>query len=80
MVQTFPAQSFQSIGNLILVSEALNNRLANRSFDAKRQILEAESELWVDPIILSASQWGSEEIEARARKLAEDAYDAVWTL
>jgi hypothetical protein len=75
-----PPPAIQSIGNLILVSESLNNRLANRNFEAKRQVLANEAELWVDPIILEATEWGSEEIEARARKLAQDSYDVVWTL
>lgn len=75
-----PSASIQSIGNLILVSEALNNLLANKGFAEKRRILEQQSELWVDPIIVDAETWNAAQIEARARKLAEDAYDLVWTL
>ncbi len=75
-----PGRSVQSIGNLILVSEALNNRLANKAFAEKQRILAAESELWVDPLILEASDWGPEEITNRAQELAENAFDRIWTV
>lgn len=68
------------IGNLIFVSESLNHRLANASFEKKQDILRTQSELWVDPFILEAESWGDEEIRTRTRKLAEEAYDSVWSI
>ncbi len=66
-----------SIGNLIVVDQALNNKLANKSFTDKKKILE-NANIWVDPIILNATSWGSVEIESRARSLASEAYNKVW--
>jgi uncharacterized protein with ParB-like and HNH nuclease domain len=68
-----------SIGNLILVNQPLNNELSNKSFLEKVQLLRA-AKVWVDPVILSAGNWGRAEIESRTRLLAKDAYDTVWRL
>jgi hypothetical protein len=68
-----------SIGNLILVNQTLNNELANKSFAEKVQILKGAN-VWVDPIILKAKNWGPAEIESRTTLLSEDAYKNVWSL
>jgi uncharacterized protein with ParB-like and HNH nuclease domain len=68
-----------SIGNLIVVDQALNNKLANKSFNDKKKILE-KANIWVDPVILKAASWGVLEIEARARSLADEAYNKVWKI
>jgi hypothetical protein len=68
-----------SIGNLILVNQSLNNSLANKPFPEKIQILK-KAQVWVDPVVLSASSWGSVEIASRAKLLAEDSYNHVWTI
>jgi hypothetical protein len=73
-----PAQ-VASIGNLILVNQTLNNKLDNKSFSEKVQILE-DAHVWVDPVVLNAKDWGSAEIDARTRLLAKDAYENVWPL
>jgi uncharacterized protein with ParB-like and HNH nuclease domain len=68
-----------SIGNLILVNQALNNRLANKSFPEKVLILK-DANVWVDPVILNAKDWGAVEIEGRTKLLAQEAYRNVWPL
>jgi uncharacterized protein with ParB-like and HNH nuclease domain len=73
------AEQVASIGNLILLNQDLNNKLANKSFSDKVALL-ANSHVWLDPIISSAKQWGSEEIEKRTKLLAEDAYEKVWAV
>ena len=72
-------QQVASIGNLILVNQALNNDLANKSFTEKVKILRAAG-VWVDPVILNATSWGATEIENRTKLLAQDAYQNVWSL
>ena len=61
------------------VAQALNNKLSNKSFADKKKILESAN-IWVDPVILKATSWGSTEIESRARSLAAEAYNKVWKL
>jgi len=73
------ADEVACIGNLILVNQTLNNKLANKSVAEKVQILK-QANVWVDPVVLSATTWNAQSIEARARLLAKDAYDNVWGL
>jgi uncharacterized protein with ParB-like and HNH nuclease domain len=68
-----------SIGNLILVTEELNNKLANKTFAQKKSILET-SGVWVDKSILDANTWGWVEIEGRSKLLADEAFNRVWGL
>lgn len=73
------AEQVASIGNLILLSQELNNKLANKGFPEKVAILK-NSHVWLDPVILAADQWGPEEVENRTKVLAQNAYDKVWAL
>ena len=68
-----------SIGNLILVCQPLNNKLANKPFPEKVQVLK-DANVWVDPVILQAKDWTVAEIQNRARLLARNAYKTVWSL
>jgi len=68
-----------SIGNLILVDQTLNNKLANKSFLEKVEVLKS-AHVWVDPVVLNAKDWSAAEIASRAKLLAQDAYNNVWTL
>ena len=61
-----PDEQVASIGNLILVGQGFNDKLANKSFPEKLQLLK-DANVWVDPIILKAKKWGSVEIERRRR-------------
>ncbi len=73
------AENVASIGNLILVTEKLNNKLANKTFPEKRAILRS-AKVWVDDVTLKAQSWGVSEIQERARLLADEAYNKVWKL
>jgi len=67
------------MGNLLLVTEVMNQQLENKPFSAKLPILK-KAKSWVDPSVLSATQWGETEIETRTLDLAALAYDNVWKL
>ena len=64
-------------GNLILVSQELNGRLANRPITEKLQILR-EANYPLDPVLRDAVKFDSEEIERRTDYLAEEAFNRVW--
>lgn len=66
-------------GNLILVPEGLNDKLADKSFAEKKAIL-AEAGYEVPVEIDEASEWGKEQIEARTLSMAEVAYNHVWRI
>jgi hypothetical protein len=65
---------FGSIGNLILVSEPLNTKLKNSSFQQKKKLLR-EAGYPMDPILAKAKKWGSEQIKARTQALASLVFD-----
>ena len=67
------------IGNLVLVNEAMNNQLSNKSFPEKKRIL-LRSLAWKDQSLSSASSWGKKEIETRSKALARVAYEQVWAI
>jgi uncharacterized protein with ParB-like and HNH nuclease domain len=68
-----------SVGNLIVVTEELNNKLANKTFAQKKAILHA-SNVWVDSVILGAGEWGWEQIQNRSKLLADEAFNSTWKL
>lgn len=74
-----PPGDVARLGNLLLVTQDLNEALADKAFATKQQILRSDRAN-VDNEILNASQWGSTEIVRRTKKLARRAYEEVWRL
>lgn len=66
------------IGNLIFVSETLNNRLGNKSFAAKKKIIAAAKGEWIPPDVVAAKRWGRDAIGRRTEAMALDARTKVW--
>jgi hypothetical protein len=67
------------LGNLLLVSTELNEKLKNKPFKEKKQIL-AENGFKLPPEMVAASDWGAKEIAKRTEILATRAYQDVWKL
>jgi hypothetical protein len=65
------------VGNLLLVTQKLNEDLADKSFGEKQTALKGQP--GVDSEILSADQWERDEIVSRTKRLARRAYNDVWT-
>jgi len=72
------SETIASIGNLISVSETLQDKLGNKRFVEKQKILAKQSEVWVPPAVATAKQWGRQAIEKRSLAMAEECYDSVW--
>lgn len=72
-------EQIANIGNLVLVSRTLNEKLGDKSFSKKLPILAAQKKVWVDPDVTAAKAWGKAQIEARAKRMAQLAYEQVWT-
>jgi hypothetical protein len=66
------------LGNLILVSEDLNNQLANKLFGEKKKILEAKGLLPAH--LASASTWTAKDISDRTIAMAEQAHKKIWKI
>ena len=67
------------IGNLILVDQTLNNKLANKNFAEKIAILK-KANVWIDKIVLNSAAWGAKEIQERGKLLSHEGYNKVWPL
>jgi len=66
------------LGNLILVSEDLNNQLANKSFADKKKILQAKG--FLPSHLSAASVWGAKDINERTIAMAEHAHRKIWKI
>jgi hypothetical protein len=68
-----------TMGNLVLVPQGLNNRLANKPFDAKRAELQ-EAGVPLDPLIQRARRWSDNEVRRRTLLLAERGQKEVFAV
>jgi hypothetical protein len=76
--QSEPTPWMASIGNLVWVDEVLNHQLGTLPFDQKKPVLEKRAQSYDFADILKADEWRKVEVDARAVRLAEVAYDKVW--
>jgi len=67
------------LGNLILVSADLNERLSNKPFAEKKKILQA-SGVSLPPELAAASDWTPAHISGRTEQMAQRAYSSVWKI
>ena len=67
------------IGNLILVDEQTNNSLGTKSFIDKKKIL-TNANIFLDNVIISATDWTQAEIDARTNDIAAKAYSTVFSI
>lgn len=68
-----------SIGNLVFVTRETNEKLKNKNFKEKRDILAASGHEY-DSSILNAKKWGPTEIESRYLALSKIAYNEIWKI
>ena len=74
-----PLPSAGAFGNLLLLDEVANNKVANKPFSEKKKAYQAAS-VPMDTTLISATAWSKTEIEARTKTLAKLAYDKVFKL
>ena len=66
-------------GNLVLVSEELNKKLKNKPFKDKKRIMEDHG-YDLSAELAVASAWSKSDILDRTQRLAEEAYNSVWSI
>lgn len=69
-----------ALGNLLLVSEDVNNKLGDKTFAQKKAILAGLGSAYDIGGVLENNEWSDDQIANRTRLLAERAYDVVWKL
>ncbi len=67
------------LGNLILVSPEMNNKLGDKPFKEKRRILEAGN-YPLPREIASATDWTWQDIRKRTDRMAQEGYSIVWKI
>ncbi len=67
------------IGNLLLLSELENTRIANSDLHTKLTAYRAEH-VPLDPVLKNATRWTEAEVSARTLELAKLAYNDVFTV
>jgi Protein of unknown function DUF262/Protein of unknown function (DUF1524) len=65
------------VGNLILITEALNGKLENKPFKDKKKIL-IDNGFKLPVLIEQATGWTAAEIKQRTDSMAIEAYNTVW--
>lgn len=68
-----------SIGNLILVDEQTNNKLANKDFSQKKQILSSTN-IFLDSVLTTQNHLSPTEISDRTELIASLAYNEVFKI
>ena len=71
------ADAVGQLGNLILVSEDVNQKLGNKTFPAKKKILE-NANVILDEFIAPRSRWDAKAVEDHTNWLAKMAYTKIW--
>lgn len=67
------------IGNLILIDQDLNDKLANKSFPEKIKIL-TQNGIKLDETLKQAVEWNEQTIASRTLELSKLAYEKVWRI
>lgn len=75
-----PLEMIGNIGNLLWIDEDINTELDSKPFEVKKAILAKYKDSYDLDDILAADTWGTEQIVARAQRLAEKARTEVWDL
>lgn len=69
-----------AIGNLILINEAVNGKVGVKEFKEKKKEFTVANNVYLDPYLKNASEWGYDQIGARGVTLAKVGYDEIWKI
>jgi hypothetical protein len=76
--QSKGGNSYGRIGNLIYVDQSVNEKLDNKTFKAKVEILRELDHQWVPEDVLNATSWTATKIDRRTRAIAREARGTIW--
>lgn len=71
------------VGNILLLSERINNKMGDISFGEKKEKLKRSQLATVKKFLVNygdSDEWNAEKIEKRTKAIAKLAYDKVWKL
>lgn len=67
-----------SIGNLLVTSQKTNNKLGNKDFLKKRQVIDKQPDTCMDIIIDKSTKWEKPEIEERSNYMSKVGFEKIW--
>lgn len=67
-----------NIGNLILLELKINNKAKNNSYLTKKEDYSRSNYKWVQNFVKSHEAWNENEINARAKQLAQIYYEKIF--
>lgn len=68
----------RSIGNLILLENALNGEAGELDYQAKKNIYKKSRSAWVVSFLSEHPEWDISKFEARSKQMAKDYYEKVF--
>jgi uncharacterized protein with ParB-like and HNH nuclease domain len=81
--EEFAEDIIHNIGNLIAVPYHSNSAMGNESFESKKEYLRQDSHLEVIHDFMEEyghlTEWNAEKISERSKKMAELAYNKIWS-
>jgi hypothetical protein len=77
-VGEFSEENIGQLGNLVLVSSELNQKLGNKTFPEKKALMMAAQLL--PPDLAPIQNWTAAEIRARTTRMAGEAHSTIWRI
>lgn len=74
----FSTEEVAEIGNLLFVSEGMNEKLESKPFAQKIKLLKRHN--LVDDFLLKSKSWDAKSIRERSLWMAEQAYRTIWKI
>lgn len=69
-----------AIGNLILISETDNGKVADKNFKDKLSYFSSKHHIYIDDGLKAQKTWNDEDVGARGVALARIGYEEIWNL
>lgn len=69
-----------AIGNLVLINESLNGKVAAKSFKDKMALFSAKNNVYLDNVLKGADEWNDDAIANRGISLANIGYEEIWSI
>ncbi|MCW5710550.1 DUF262 domain-containing protein [Shinella sp.] len=71
---------YGAIGNLLFVNDDVNGKVGTKDFKNKLKYFTPKNQVYMDPMLSSATEWKVENIGARGVELARIGYNKIWNV
>ena len=78
-IDGWTANTIGSLGNLIFLDQETNEKLADKAFDVKKQLLVQDG-YSLPNFIFNSDTWEPSDVEEHTEQMAEAAYNTIWKI